>query len=189
MAKHFFDRLSQGHVTQRRKRSTLFATSTPSSGLDVFPHAQDNSSSSKNNTQQQLRSPSPPASPTQTVISHRNSVGKETFCEQMRCDVETDPSYSQVPEFVPVKVKSKGSCKTGEKKTVKKARTGKKKIIAVKNNAESSPDRSQGEECAQNAKKLLQPKVATCSSETEVCEMGQQACVGAFDKKNRFHLV
>ncbi|XP_066045884.1 shugoshin 2-like [Chamaea fasciata] len=198
MANHFFDRLSQGHVTQRRKRSTLFATSTPSSGLDIFPHvsstqaawgsaAQDNSSSSKNNTQQQLRSPSPLASPAPTaVISQGNSVGKETFCEQpqtkeMGCGVEMDPSYSQVPKFVPIEVKIKGKCKTGEKKTVKKARTGKKKTTAIKNNAESSPDRSQGEECAQNAKKLLQPKAATCSRETDVSEMGQKACEG----KNR----
>ncbi|XP_068052158.1 shugoshin 2-like isoform X3 [Anomalospiza imberbis] len=206
IAKHLFDRLSQGHVTQRRKRSTLFATSTPSSALDVFPHvsstqaawgstAQDNSSSSKNNTQQQLRSPSPLASPAQTaVISHRNSVDKETFCEQpqtkeMGCGFETDPSNSQVPEFVPVKVKSKGKCKTREKKTVKKARTGKKKTTAESlqktNNAESSPDRSQGEECAQNTKKLLQPQVATCSSETEVCEMGQIVFEEAFDRRNR----
>nr|XP_054492768.1 shugoshin 2 [Agelaius phoeniceus] len=200
MAKHLFDRLSQGHVTQRRKRSTLFATSTPSSALDIFPHvsstqaawgstAQDNSSSSKNNTQQQLPSPSPLASPAQTaVVSHRNSVGKETFFEQpqtkeMGCGVEMDPSYSQVSEFVPVKVKSKGKCKTREK-TVKKARTGKKKTTAIKNNAESSPDRSQGEECAQNAK-LLQPEVATCSSETEVCEMGQKMWEGAFNRTNR----
>ncbi|XP_066178794.1 uncharacterized protein [Sylvia atricapilla] len=198
MANHFFDCLSQGHVTQRRKRSTLFATSTPSSALDIFPHvsstqaaqgsaAQDNSSSSKSNTQQQLRSPSPLASPAPTaVISHRNSVGKETFCEQPQTkDVETDPSYSQVPEFAPVKVKIKGNCKTGEKKTVKKTRTGKKKSPAIKNNAENSPDRSQDEECAQNAKKLLQPKLATCSSETEVCEMEQKACEGASDRKNR----
>ncbi|XP_058695582.1 shugoshin 2-like isoform X1 [Poecile atricapillus] len=201
MAKHFF-RLSQGHVTQRRKCSTSFATSTPSSALDMFPRvsstqaawgttAQDNSSSSKNNTQQQLRSPSPLASPAQTaVISHRNSVGKETFCEQpqtkeMGCGVEMDPSYSQVPEFVPVKVKSKGNCKTGEKKTVKKARTGKEKTTAIKNNAESNTGRPQGEECAQNAKKLLQPKVATCSSEAEVCEKGQRTHEGAFDRKNR----
>ncbi|XP_053803447.1 uncharacterized protein LOC128790591 isoform X1 [Vidua chalybeata] len=206
MAKHLFDRLSQGHITQRRKRSTLFATSTPSSALDIFPHvsstqaawgstAQDNSSSSKNNTQQQLRSPSPLASPAQTaVISHRNSLGKETFCEQpqtkeMGCGVETDPSNSQVPEFVPVMVKRKGKCKTREKKTVKKARTGKKKTTAESlqktNNAESSPDRSQGEECAQNTKKLLQPQVATCSSETEICEMGWKAFEEAFDKRNR----
>ncbi|XP_009086574.3 uncharacterized protein LOC103814714 [Serinus canaria] len=201
MAKHFLDRLSQGHVTQRRKRSTLFATSTPSSTLDIFPHvsstqaswgssAQDNNSSSKNNTQQQLRSPSPLASPAQTaVISHRNSVGKETFCEQPQtkeivCCVETDPSYSRVPEFDSVKVKSKGKCKTGEKKTVKKVRTGKKKTTAIKNNAESSPDRSQVEERAQNAK-LLQPEVATCSSETEVCEMGQKVCEGASDRRSR----
>ncbi|XP_026647483.2 uncharacterized protein LOC102065823 [Zonotrichia albicollis] len=200
MAKHLFDRLSQGHVTQRRKRSTLFATSTPSSALDTFPRvsstqaawggtAQDNSSSSKNNTQQQLPSPSPLASPAPTaVVSHRNSVGKETFCEQpqtkeMGCGVETDPSCSQVPEFVPVKVKSKGKCKTRAKETVKKARTGKKKTTAIKNNAESSPNRSQGEEYAQNTK-LLQPEIATCSSETEVCEMGQKVCEGAFDRRN-----
>ncbi|XP_014735811.1 PREDICTED: uncharacterized protein LOC106855542 [Sturnus vulgaris] len=202
MVKHFFDRPSQGHVTLRRKRSTLFATSTPSSALDILPRvsstqaaqgttAQDNSSSSKNNTQQQLRSPSSLASPAQTaVISHRNSVGKETFCEQPQtketeCGVETDPSYSQAPEVFPVKVKSKGNCKTREKKTGKKARTGKKETTSIKNNAESSPDRSQVEECAQNTKKLLQPKAATSCSETEVCEMGQKACEGAFDRKNR----
>ncbi|XP_039561254.1 shugoshin 2-like [Passer montanus] len=201
MAKHLFDRLSQGHITQRRKRSSLFATSTPSSALDIFPRvsstqaawgstAQDNSSSSKNNTEQQLQSPSPLASPAQAaVVSHRNSVGKETFCEQtqtkeMGCGVERDPSYSQVPEFVPEKVKSKDKSKIREKKTVKKARTGKKKTTAIKTNTESSPDRSQGEECAQNAQNLLQPKAATCSSETEVCEMGQKACEGAFDKRN-----
>ncbi|XP_063256459.1 shugoshin 2-like [Prinia subflava] len=202
MVKRFFDRLSHGHVTQRRKHSSLFAASTPSSARDVFPHAtstqaawggtaQDNSSASRSSTQQQLSSPSPLASPAATAVtSHRNSVGNETFCEQpqtkeMGCAVETDRSDSQVPELVPVKVKSKGNCKTGEKKTVKKARTGKKKTTAIKNNAESSPDRSQGEECAQNAKTLLQPEVATCSSETEVCEMGQKVCEGAFDRKNR----
>ncbi|XP_039925443.1 shugoshin 2-like isoform X1 [Hirundo rustica] len=202
MAKHFLDRLSQGHITQRRKRSTLFATSTPSSALDILPRvsstqaawgstAQDNSSSSKSNTQQQLRSSSPLASPAPAaVISHRNSVGKETFCEQpqtkeMGHGVEMGPSYSQVPEFVPVKVKIKDNSKTGEKKTVKKTRTGKKKTTAIKDNAESSPDRSQGEECAQDAEKLLQPKAATCSSETEVCEMGQKVCERAFDRKDR----
>lgn len=65
-------------------------------------------------------------------------------------------------------------------KLAKKARTGKKKTTATKNNAESSPDRSQGEECAENAKKLLQPKAGTCASETEVCEMGQEAWGGGF---------
>ncbi|XP_017690444.1 PREDICTED: shugoshin 2-like isoform X1 [Lepidothrix coronata] len=202
MAKYFLDRLSQGHVTQRRKRSTLFATSTPSSGVGIFPRVsstqaalcsitKDSSSSSNNNTQQQLKSPSSLASPTQTsVISDRKSVGKETFCDQPQaketeCGVETDSTYSQVPEFVPIKVKSKGSCKTGEKMTVKRASTGKKKTNATKNSAESSPDISQSEERAQNAEKLLQPEVATCSTESEVCEVGQKAYVGAFDSKNR----
>ncbi|KAM6200137.1 uncharacterized protein WM294_005683 [Sarcoramphus papa] len=199
MEKRFFDRLSQGHVTQRRKRSTLFATSTPSSGVDIFPCVsstqvarrsitKDSSSSSKSNTQPQLKSPSSLVSPTQTtVIPDRKSSGKEIICDQplakeTGCGVETDPSYSQVPEFVPVKVKSKGSCKTGEKTTVKKASTGKKKTNAIKKNAESSPE---GEESTQNAKKLLQPKVATCSSESDVSEMRQKACMGAFDRKNR----
>ncbi|KAM6080189.1 uncharacterized protein LJ206_009476 isoform 2-T2 [Theristicus caerulescens] len=202
MAKHFFDRLSQGHVTQRRKRSTLFATSTPSSGVDIFPCVsstqaaqwsitKDSSTSSKSNTQPQLKSPSSLVSPTQTtVIPERKSLGKEIFCDQPQaketgCGVETDPSSSPVPEFVPVKVKRKGNCKTGEKKTVKKARTRKKKTNAIKNNAESSPDLPQREESAQNAKKVLQPEAATCSSESEVSEMRQKACLGAFDGKNR----
>ncbi|XP_074001903.1 shugoshin 2 [Numenius arquata] len=199
MAKHFFDRLSQGHVTQRRKRSTLFATSTPSSGVDIFPCVsstqtdrwsitKDSSSPSKSNTQPQLKSPSSLVSSTQiTVIPDRKSLGKEIFCDQPQaketgCDVETDPSCSQVPKFVPVKVKSKGSCKAGEKTTVKKASTGKKKKNTIKNNAESSPDLLQGEERAQNAKKLLKPKVATCASQSEVSEKRQKACEGAFNR-------
>ncbi|XP_054065446.1 shugoshin 2-like isoform X1 [Rissa tridactyla] len=201
MAKHFFDRLSQGHVTQRRKRSTLFATSTPSSGADILPRVsstqtdrwsitKDSSSSIKRNTQPQLKSPSSLISSAQTtVIPDRKSLGKDIFCDQPQaketvCGVETDSSYSRVPEFVPVKIKSKGSCKTGEKTTVKKASTGKKKTIAIKNNAESSPDLLQDEESAPNAKKLLKPEVATCSSEPEVSEMRQKACVGAFNRKN-----
>lgn len=60
----------------------------------------------------------------------------------------------------------------------------KQKQEKKKTNAETSPDRSQGEERAQNAK-LLQPKVATCSSKTEVCEMGQKVCEGAFDRRNK----
>ncbi|XP_071418474.1 uncharacterized protein [Pithys albifrons albifrons] len=202
MAKRFFDHLSQGHVTQRRKHSTLIATSSSSPGVGIFPCdsstqaalcsiTRDSSSSSKSNTQQQLESPSCLASPAQTtVISDRKSVHRETFCDQPQaketeCDVEMDPNHSQVPEFVPVKVKSKSNRKTGEKTTVKKASTGKKKTNAIKNNAESSPDTSQSEECAQNAKTLLQPKAAMCSTESEVCEVGQKACVGAFDRKNR----
>lgn len=202
MAKHLFDRLSQGHVTQRRKRSTLFATSTPSPGVDIFPClssaqadwwsiTKDSSSSSKSNTEPQLKSPSSLVSPPQTiVIPGIKSLGKEIFCNQPQaketgCGVETDPSCIQVPEFVPVKVKSKGNCKNGKKTTVKKASMEKKKTNAIRNNAESSPDRLQGEECARNAKKLLQPKVATCSCESEVSEMGQKACVGAFNRKNR----
>lgn len=59
-----------------------------------------------------------------------------------------------------------------------------KQTTAIKNNAESSPDRSQGEECAQNAK-LLQSKAVTHSSETEVCEMGQKVCEEGFDRRNR----
>ncbi|XP_010126803.1 PREDICTED: uncharacterized protein LOC104475436 [Chlamydotis macqueenii] len=166
MAKHFIDRLSRGHVTQRRKRSTLCATSTPSSVVDVFPCVsstlaaqqsitKDSSSSSKSNTQPQLKSPNLLVSPTQTTVSpDRKSLGKETFCDQplakeTECGFEMDPSYSQVPEFLPVKVKSKG------------------------------------EESVENAKKLLQPKVATCSSESEVSELRQKACMGAFNRKNR----
>ncbi|XP_064307842.1 shugoshin 2 [Phalacrocorax carbo] len=201
MAK-LLDRLSQGHVTQRRKRSTLFATSTPSSGVDLFPCVssaqaarwsitKDSSSSRKSNTQLQLKSPSALPSPTQTVVMpNKKSSGKEIFCDQPQaketgCIVETDPSYSQVPEFVPLKVKSKGNCETGEKKTVKKTSTGKKKTKAIKNNAESSPDLPQGEGSAQNTKKLLQPKVGTCSSESEVSEVRQNACMGASDRNNR----
>lgn len=200
--KRFLDRPSQAHITQRRKCSTLTATSTPSSGVAISPlvgstqaarwsTTKDSSSSSKTSTQPQLTFQSCLVSPIETtVIPDRKSSGKEVFCDQPQaeefgCGVETDPSYSQVLEFVPVKLKSKRNCKTGEKTTVKKASTGKKKTNAIKNNAESCPDLPQGEESAQNAKELLQPKAETCSSKYEVSEMRQKACVGAFDRKNR----
>ncbi|XP_069717058.1 shugoshin 2-like [Phaenicophaeus curvirostris] len=201
MAKHFFDRLSQGHVTQRRKRSTLFATGTPSSVVDIVPQAsstqvarwsitEESSSSSKSNTQPQQKSPSSLISPTQTtVVPDGRSLANEIFCDQPQaketgCGVETDLRYSRVPEFVPVKVKRKDSGKTGGKKTVKKASTGGKNPNAIKNYAESSY-LPQDENSAQNANKLLHPKVAKCSIESEVFETGQNACAEAFNRKNR----
>ncbi|XP_056206192.1 uncharacterized protein LOC130154277 isoform X3 [Falco biarmicus] len=199
MVKNVFDHLSQGHVTQRKKRSTLFATSTPSSSVvDTFPHVsstwpaqwsitKDSSSSNKSNTQLQLKSPTCLVSPTQnTVIPDRKSLGEEIFCDQSQakgtgCSVETDRSYNQVPEVVPVKGKSKSNSKTGEKTTVKKASTRKKKTNANKNNEESSSVIPQGEESAQSVNKLLQPEVATCSSEPDFFEMRKK---GAIDRKN-----
>ncbi|XP_071603283.1 shugoshin 2-like [Heliangelus exortis] len=199
MAKDYFDHLSHGRVTERRKRSTLFATSTPSSAADIFPcvgstqaaqwsTTKDSSSSSKNNVQSQLKPPCSLVSPTQTtVIPDSKSLGKEIFDDppqdkETGCGVET--ANSQVPEFVPVKVKGKGSGKTGEKAAVKKVRTGKKKTNAIKNIAENGPDIPQAEESAQNAKKLLQPKSATCSSESAASGMRQKACEGGVDRKN-----
>nr|XP_013807588.1 PREDICTED: shugoshin-like 2 [Apteryx mantelli mantelli] len=201
MTKHFCDRLSQGHVTQRRKRSTLFATSTPSSGVDFFSHAgstrvsqwsitKESSSSNKSNTQLQLKSPSSLASPAQTAVdSDTKSLGKEVVCDQPQteetvCDAKIDPNCSQVPELISVKVKSKGSCKTSEKTAVKKASTRKKKRNSIKSNAKGGSDVPQGEESTQNANKLLQPKVAANSSGPEVPEIRQEACVGALEGKN-----
>ncbi|XP_035187146.1 shugoshin 2-like isoform X2 [Oxyura jamaicensis] len=202
MVKQFCDRLSKGHVTQRRKRSTLFATSTQSSSEDTFPYVssteatqwsltKDSSSSSKSNTQAQLKSPSYLVSSSQaTVSSNKNSLGKETCSDQPQaeetgCGVEIDPSHSEVLEFIPVKVKSNGNCKTSEKRTVKKASTGKKKRNKIKNNVENSPDIPQDEESALNANKLFQSKVATCSSESEASDRRQKACVGSLERKNR----
>ncbi|XP_051478860.1 shugoshin 2-like [Apus apus] len=59
MTKHYLDRLSQGHVTQRRKRCTLLATSTP-----------------------QLQSRSSQVSPTEnSVTPHRKSLGESEISE------------------------------------------------------------------------------------------------------------
>lgn len=49
--------------------------------------------------------------------------------------------------------------KTDERTTAKKARIGKKKTTAITNNAESSPDRPQSEECAQNARSFFSQKL------------------------------
>lgn len=201
IAKHLLDRLSQGYVTQRRKYHSLITSSTPSSGVDVFSPVsstqaaeccitKDSSSSGKSNTEPQLKSPSSVFSPTQTTVTpDRMSLSKEIFCDQPQdketgCGVEMDPTYSRVPEFVPVKAKNKGNSKTGEKKPGKKASMGKTKTNAIKKKGESSPDRPQGEESARNTKKLLQPKVATCPSESEVSEMRQKGCMEAFDRNN-----
>lgn len=199
MTKQFSDRLSQRHITQRRRRSTLFATSTPSSGVDIssrvsstqaaqWSTTRDRSSSSMSNTQPQLTSHSSLVSLTETsVIPHRKSLGKEIFCAQPQaketeCSAKTDPSYSQVPEFVHVKTESKG--KTVEKTSVKKAMTEKKKTNAIKANAESSSDILQIEESAQNAKQFLQPETPTCCSESEVYEMRKKVSVGTSNRNN-----
>ncbi|XP_062434909.1 uncharacterized protein LOC134142145 [Rhea pennata] len=200
MAKRFCDRLSQGHVTQRRKRSTLFATSTPSSAVDFLSHVgstqvsqwsitKDSSNSNKSNTQLQLQSLSSLASPAQTAVdSDIKSLGKEVVCDQPQtqetmCDAEIDPNCSQVPELVPVKVKSKGNCKTSEKTAVKKASTRKKKKNSIKS-AKGGSDAPQGEESTESVNKLLQPEVLTNSSGPEAPEMRQEAHVGALEGKN-----
>ncbi|KAM6268592.1 uncharacterized protein LJ264_004665 isoform 2-T2 [Porphyrio hochstetteri] len=202
MAKEFFDRLSQGHVTQRRKRSTLSLTSTVSSSVDIFSSVvsnqaarcsitKDSSSPSKSNTEPQLKSLSSLVSPTQpTVTPDGQSLGKEIFCDQPQaketgCGVEVDTSNSQDSEFVPVKVKNKGNCKPRQKRAAKKASKGKKRTNAIKSNAESRPDLLQAEESAQNAKKLLHTEAATHSNESEASEIRQKACVGALNRKGR----
>ncbi|NXA48463.1 SGO1 protein, partial [Nothocercus julius] len=202
MVKDFCDRLSQGHVTQRRKRSTLFATSTPFSGEDFFSHVgstrvsqwsitKDSNNSNKNNAQQQMKSPSSLASPAQTAVdSDIKALGKEVLSDQPQtketvCDTEINPKCSQVPELVPVKAKSKGNGKTTAIKTdVKKASTRKRKRNSIKSNAKDVPDAPQGEDSIQNANKL-QLKAVTNSTESEVSEMRQEACGGALEGKNR----
>ncbi|XP_065606492.1 shugoshin 2 [Cyrtonyx montezumae] len=204
MVKQFCDRLSQGHVTQRRKHSTWFATSTRSSSVDTIPHvsstratwcgiAKDSSSFSESNTQPQLKSPSSLASPTEASVSpSRKFPVTEAFCDQSQaeetgCSVEVDPSYSGDIEFVPVKIKNKVNCKTGEKKTVKKASAGKKKTNVIKTNAKNGPDILQSEENTQNAKKPIFSEAATLPSGSEASDVRQKAvgCVGALDRKNR----
>ncbi|NWJ05858.1 SGO1 protein, partial [Crypturellus undulatus] len=200
MVKDFCDRLSQGHVTQRRKRSTLFATSTPFSEEDLFLHigptrmsqgsvTKDSGNSNKNNAQQQLKSPSSLASPAQTAVdSDIKALGKEVLSDKPQtketvCDTETDPKCSQVPELVPVKVKSRGNGKTTVVKTdVKKASTRKRN--SIKSNMKNVPDVPQGEESTQNANKL-QLKAIANSAGSEVPEMRQEACEGALEGKNR----
>uniref|UniRef100_A0A8C3LXB2 Shugoshin C-terminal domain-containing protein n=1 Tax=Chrysolophus pictus TaxID=9089 RepID=A0A8C3LXB2_CHRPC len=196
MVKHFYDRLSQGHVTQRRKRSTWFATSTQSSSVDTIPHVssaratwcgivKDSSSFSESNTQPQLKSPSSLASPTEA--SGRFPV-KEAFCDQLQaeetgCSVEVvDSSSSEVMEFVPVKIKSKVNCKTDGKKAAKKTSAGRKKTNMIKTSAKNGPDIP--EENTRNAKKLILSEVAAWPSGSEASDMEQKACVGALELKN-----
>ncbi|OXB75801.1 UNVERIFIED_CONTAM: hypothetical protein H355_009612, partial [Colinus virginianus] len=204
MVKQFCDRLSQGHVTQRRKHSTWFATSTRSSSVDIIPRvsstratwcgsAKDSSSFSESNTQPQLKSPSSLASPTEASVSpSRKFPVTEAFCDQPQaeetgCSVEVDSSYSGDIEFVPVKIKNKVNCKTGEKKSVKKPSAGKKKTNVIKTSGKNGPDILQSEENTQNAEKALFSEVATLPSGSGASDVGQRAvgCVGALDTKNR----
>ncbi|NXA41033.1 SGO1 protein, partial [Eudromia elegans] len=201
MVKHFCDRLSQGHVTQRRKRSTLFATSTPFSDEDFFSRVgsarvsqwsirKDSTTSNKNDAQQQLKSPVSLASPAQTALDPDiRALGKEVLSDESQtketvCDTEIDLKCSQIPELVPVKVKSKGNGKTTAVKTdVKKASTRKMKRNSIKSNAKDVPDMPQSEESTQNANKL-QLKAMTNSTESEAPEMRQEACEGGLEGKN-----
>ncbi|XP_048808802.1 shugoshin 1-like isoform X1 [Lagopus muta] len=202
MVKQFCDRLSQGHVTQRRKRSTWFATSAQSSGVDITPHVsstratwcgivKDSSSFSESNTQPQLKSPSSLTLPTEATVSpNRRSSIKEAFCDQPQaeepgCSTEVDSSSGEVMEFVPVKIKSKVNCKTDEKKAAKKASAGRKKTNMIKTSAKNGPDIPQSEENTQNAKKPISSEVAAWPSGSEASDLEQKACVGALDLKNR----
>lgn len=202
MVRHFCDRLSQGHVTQRRKRSTWFASSTQSSSVDITPHVsstqatscsikKDSSSFSESNTQPQLKSPSSLASPAEAAVSpNRGFPVKEAACDQPQagetgCSVEIGSSSNEVTEFVPVKIKSKVNCKTDEKKTVKKASGGRKKTNMIKTSVKNGPDIPQSEENTQNAKKPILSEVAAWPCGSEASDMEQKACVGALDLKNK----
>ncbi|XP_072198451.1 shugoshin 2 isoform X2 [Excalfactoria chinensis] len=201
MVKRFCIRLSQGHVTQR-KRSTWFAASTQSSSADTIPHVastrttwcgitKDSSSFSEDNIQPQLKSPSSLPSPTEAAVSpSRRLPVKETSCDQPQaketgCSVEVDSSSNEVMEFIPVKIRSKVDCKTDEKKSVKKTSSGRKKTNVIKTSAKNGSDIPQSKEKTQNAEKPILSEVAVWPSGSEASDMEQKACVGALDLKIR----
>ncbi|XP_015723771.1 uncharacterized protein LOC107316590 isoform X2 [Coturnix japonica] len=202
MVKRFCDRLSQGHVTQRRKHSAWFAASTQSSNVDIIPHVastratwcgitEDSSNFSEDNVQPQLKSPSSLASPTEATVSpNRRLPVKEAFCDQLQaeetgCSVEVDSTSNDVMESIPVKIRSKVKRKTDEIKTVKKTSAGRKKTNVIKTSAKNGPDIPQSKEKNQNAEKPILSEVALWSNRSEASDMEQKACVGALDLKNR----
>ncbi|XP_067404852.1 shugoshin 2-like [Emydura macquarii macquarii] len=167
---------SQGYITERKKRVTVYMTSTPSSAVDFNldigsnriskwsigeeSHACKTTVPVKSNNLNLLDLPLEPDSYPETEPSDKGLSCDLLQLEETVCDAEVNHNFSRVAEFVTLDAKSQrnGQAKTAETVVLKKVSTGKKRRDAVKSCSKSSSDTHQVVEGPLNTKKASKVK-------------------------------
>ncbi|CAM5090213.1 unnamed protein product [Natator depressus] len=165
-----------GHVTERKKRVTVFMTSTPSSAVDFHLDTNSNRASKwsvggdscasktsmpiKSNSLHLLDLPSEPDSDPKTESPDKGLPRDLLQPEETLCDAEADHNFSRVAEFITLEAKSQsnGQVKAAETTVVKKVSKGKKKRDALKIHPKSSSDVPHEEESPLSSKKVSKAK-------------------------------
>uniref|UniRef100_A0A452H9L2 Shugoshin C-terminal domain-containing protein n=1 Tax=Gopherus agassizii TaxID=38772 RepID=A0A452H9L2_9SAUR len=165
-----------GHITERKKRVTVFMTSTPSSAMDVPLDISSNRASKwsvggdscasktsmpvKLNSLNLLDLPSEPDRYPKPESPDKGLPRDLLQPEETLCDAEVDHNFSRVAEFITLEAKnqSNGQAKAAETTVVKKVRKGKKKRDALKLQPESSWDILREEERPLNSTKVSKVK-------------------------------
>nr|XP_008170752.1 shugoshin 2 isoform X1 [Chrysemys picta bellii] len=165
-----------GHITERKKRVTVFMTSTPSSAVDVPLDISSNRASNwsvggdscarktsmpvKLNSLNLLDLPSEPDSNPKPESPDKGLPRDLLQPEETLCDAEVDHNFSRVAEFITLEAKSQsnGQAKAAETTVVKKVSKSKKKRDALKIQPKSSSDLLREEESPPSSKEVSKAK-------------------------------
>ncbi|XP_075763001.1 uncharacterized protein LOC102449629 isoform X3 [Pelodiscus sinensis] len=158
-----------GHITERKKRVTVFITSTPSSEVDFNPGicsnrtskwsiGGDNCASKTVKLNSLLDLPSEHDSDPRTESSHKELPHDLLQPAEAVCDAEVDPNFSRIAEFVTLEAKSQSNDQVTETPVLKKVSTGKKKRDAFKSYPKINSDVHRKEESPPNAKMVTKAK-------------------------------
>ncbi|TFK13555.1 Centrosomal protein of 85 kDa [Platysternon megacephalum] len=180
-----------GHITERKKRVTVFMTSTPSSAMDVHLDISSNRASKwsvggdscarktsmpvKSNSLNLLDLPSEPDSDPKPESPDKGLPRDLLQPEETLCDAEVDHNFSRVAEFITLEAKSEsnGQAKATETTVVKKVSKGKKKRDALKIQPKSSWDALREGESPPSSKKVSKVK-GLSGSKLEACKPAWQ---------------
>ncbi|CAM2100130.1 unnamed protein product [Caretta caretta] len=165
-----------GHVTERKKRVTVFMTSTPSSAVDFHLDTNSNRATKwsiggdscasktsmpiKSSSLHLLDLPSEPDSDPKTESPDKGLPCDLLQPEETLCYAEVDHNFSRVAEFITLEAKSQsnGQAKAAETTVVKKVSKGKKKRDALNIHPKSSLDVPHEEESPPSSKKVSKAK-------------------------------
>ncbi|KAM9123953.1 uncharacterized protein ACDP82_013791 [Pangshura tecta] len=188
-----------GHVTERKKRVTVFMTSTPSSAMDVRLDISSNCASKwsvggnscasktsmpvKLNSLNLLDLPSEPDSHPKPESPDKGIPRDLLQPEERLCDAEVDHNFSRVAEFITLEAKSQsnGQAKAAETTIVKKVSKGKKKRDALKLQPKSSSDVLGEEESPPSSTKVSKAK-GLSGSKSEAHKPAWQTPVDALEE-------
>uniref|UniRef100_A0A8C8T015 Shugoshin C-terminal domain-containing protein n=1 Tax=Pelusios castaneus TaxID=367368 RepID=A0A8C8T015_9SAUR len=167
---------SQGYITERKKRITVFMTSTPSSSVDFNLDISSNRTSKwsiggdscackttvpvKSNSLNLLELPLERDSNPKRESSDKGHPCDLLQPEEAVCTAEVDHNFTRVAEFVTLDVKSQSNsqAKAAENVILKKVGAGKKRRGAIKSHLKSSSDAHQEEESPPDTKKVSKAK-------------------------------